>query len=86
MENNITKERLVANGFTCIGGFMGTLFRLKSDSENTYLRDYGHGLYCFVSQSKPCVEHMYRVEREITTMDELQLCLDFCGFMIKLNF
>lgn len=82
----ITQELLEKNGFTRIGGFMGVLYRLNADYENTYLRDYGKGLYCFVSRSGRNARLIHDVQKEIETMEELQACLDFLGFQIKIEY
>ena len=89
----IAKELLEKNGFAFLAGFMGTLFRLKVDYDGTYLSDYGDGLYRFRSgrlikstlNGKPYNKDL-EVTREISTMEELQMCLDFCGFNIKLEY
>ncbi len=82
----ITQELLEKNGFTRLGGFMGVLYRLNADYENTYLRDYGKGLYCFVSRSGRNARLIHDVQKEIETMEELQACLDFLGFQIKIEY
>lgn len=82
----ITQELLEKNGFARVGGFMGALYRLNEDYENTYLRDYGDGLYCFVSHSGRYARLIHDVQKEIETMEELQVCLDFLGFQIKIEY
>ena len=89
----ITKELLEKNGFVFLSGFIGTLFRLKVDYDGTYLSDLGNDLYRFHSSrliNSTLNEKPYRknleVIREISTMEELQMCLDFCGFNIKLEY
>lgn len=82
----ITQELLEKNGFARIEGFMGVLYRLNADYENTYLRDYGKGLYCFVSRSGRNARLIHDVQKEIETMEELQACLDFLGFQIKIEY
>lgn len=89
----ITKELLEKNGFIFIQGFMGPLFRFGSDYDNTYVSDFGDGLYRFRTRrlfdstlnGKPYLKDI-DLSREITTMEELQICLSFSGFDTKLEY